>query len=104
MSEAEREKLLDLVQTLELKLNSIEQVTSETFRIFFPEQILNQFYFFSFAFFSIISLMKKSDEEQWSLKQKLISFEVERKSFEKEKEFLRNQIAMEQQRFQVNSL
>lgn len=26
-SEAEREKLLDLVQTLELKLNSIEQVT-----------------------------------------------------------------------------
>lgn len=48
--------------------------------------------------------MKKSDEEQWSLKQKLIAFEVERKSFEKEKEFLRNQIAVEQQKVQVNSL
>lgn len=48
--------------------------------------------------------MKKSDEEQWSLKQKMIAFEVERKSFEKEKEFLRNQIAVEQQKVQVNSL
>lgn len=45
--------------------------------------------------------MKKSDEEQWSLKQKLMSFEVERKSFEKEKEFLRNQMAVEQQKLQV---
>jgi hypothetical protein len=45
--------------------------------------------------------MKKSDEEQWSLKQKLVSLEVERKSFEKEKEFMRNQIAMEQQKAQV---
>lgn len=45
--------------------------------------------------------MKKSDEEQWSLKQKLISFEVERKSFEKEKDFLRNQISTEQQKLQV---
>jgi hypothetical protein len=32
MSEAEREKLLDLVQTLELKLNSIEQVTQRAER------------------------------------------------------------------------
>lgn len=45
--------------------------------------------------------MKKSDEEQWSLKQKLLSLDVERKSFEKEKEFLRNQIAVEQQKLQV---
>jgi hypothetical protein len=45
--------------------------------------------------------MKKSDEEQWSLKHKLISFEVEKKSFEKEKEFLRTQIASEQQKLQV---
>lgn len=45
--------------------------------------------------------MKKSDEEQWSIKQKVMSFEVERKSFEKEKEFLRNQIAAEQQKLQV---
>ncbi|XP_070493942.1 calponin homology domain-containing protein DDB_G0272472-like [Chironomus tepperi] len=66
-SEAERQKLLDLVQTLEYKLNAIEQ---------------------------------RSDEEQWSLKQKLIAFEVERKSFEKEKEFLRNQIANDQQKVQ----
>lgn len=46
--------------------------------------------------------MKKSDEEQWSLKQKLISFEVERKSFEKEKQFIRHQIAVEQEKVQVN--
>lgn len=45
--------------------------------------------------------MKKSDEEQWSLKQKLLSFEVERKSFEKEKDFMRTQIAAEQQKLQV---
>lgn len=45
--------------------------------------------------------MKKSDEEQWSLKHKLVSFEVEKKSFEKEKEFLRNQISMEQLKVQV---
>lgn len=30
MSEAEREKLLELVQTLELKLNSIEQVKQKS--------------------------------------------------------------------------
>lgn len=109
MSEAEREKLLDLVQTLELKLNSIEQVRTKnkllrTFRNFLSHSQgnLNQiFYFPSFAFFLLISLMKKSDEEQWSLKQKLIAFEVEKKSFEKEKEFLRNQIAIEQQKVQV---
>lgn len=46
--------------------------------------------------------LQKSEEEQWSLKQKLIAFEVERKSFEKEKEFLRNQIASEQQKMQVS--
>lgn len=34
MSEAEREKLLDLVQTLELKLNSLEQVTQRTRKTF----------------------------------------------------------------------
>lgn len=34
MSEAEREKLLDLVQTLELKLNSIEQVTHRKEKLF----------------------------------------------------------------------
>jgi hypothetical protein len=45
--------------------------------------------------------MKKSDEEQWSLKQKLVSFDVERKSFEREKEFMRNQMAVEQQKVQV---
>ena len=45
--------------------------------------------------------LQRSDEEQWSLKQKLIAFEVERKSFEKEKEFLRNQIANDQQKVQV---
>jgi hypothetical protein len=59
------------------------------------------FFFSSFCIFSLISLMKKSDEEQWSLKHKLISFEVERKSFEREKEFLRDQIASEQQKLQV---
>lgn len=48
--------------------------------------------------------MKKSDEEQWNFKHKLITFEAERKSFEKEKEFLRNQIALEQQKVQVCSL
>ncbi|CAO1422321.1 unnamed protein product [Diamesa serratosioi] len=67
MSETERNKLLDLVQTLEVKLNSIEQ---------------------------------KSDEEQWSLKQKLNSFDVEKKSFHKEKEYQRSQMAIEQQRVQ----
>ncbi|CAG9806295.1 unnamed protein product [Chironomus riparius] len=66
-SEAERQKLLDLVQTLEFKLNAIEQ---------------------------------RSDEEQWSLKQKLLAFEVERKSFQKEKDFLRNQITNDQQKVQ----
>lgn len=103
MSEAEREKLLDLVQTLELKLNSIEQVSTKS-KTFLPRWQGNfkPFLLFpSFAFFSLISLMKKSDEEQWSLKQKLIAFEVEKKSFEKEKEFLRNQIAIEQQKVQV---
>lgn len=43
MSEAEREKLLDLVQTLELKLNSIEQVTQKKF-VSFPKKI----FFFGF--------------------------------------------------------
>lgn len=57
--------------------------------------------FYFLHFFSSISLMKKSDEEQWSLKQKLLAFEVERKSFEKEKDFMRNQIAIEQQKVQV---
>lgn len=105
MSEAEREKLLDLVQTLELKLNSVEQVTQrtrKTFQIFlvFSENSKLEFFIFC-IFFSSISLMKKSDEEQWSLKQKLLAFEVERKSFEKEKDFMRNQIAIEQQKVQV---
>lgn len=45
--------------------------------------------------------LQRSDEEQWSLRQKLTAFEVERKSFEKEKEFLRNQIANDQQKVQV---
>jgi hypothetical protein len=45
--------------------------------------------------------LQRSDEEQWSLKQKLTSFEVERRSFEKEKEFLRTQIANDQQKVQV---
>ncbi|CAO1427379.1 unnamed protein product [Diamesa hyperborea] len=67
MSETERNKLLDLVQTLEVKLNSIEQ---------------------------------KSDEEQWSLKQKLNSFDVEKMSFQKEKEYQRSQMSIEQQRVQ----
>lgn len=50
MSEAEREKLLDLVQTLELKLNSIEQVTQrfKTFQIcflpFFPFSLPKKFF------------------------------------------------------------
>lgn len=121
MSEAEREKLLDLVQTLELKLNSIEQVRRAPSRgwknfcaifllccVFFhfgsSRRFLKGNFFFvfhPFATLSLISLMKKSDEEQWSLKQKLLSLDVERKSFEKEKEFLRNQIAVEQQKLQV---
>lgn len=43
MSEAEREKLLALVQSLELKLNSIEQVRIENFL----------FYLFSVFAFSL---------------------------------------------------
>lgn len=54
MSEAEREKLLDLVQTLELKLNSIEQVKqkSEKFpKIFlFRHKFLKQFSLFPHDF------------------------------------------------------
>ena len=45
--------------------------------------------------------LQRSDEEQWSLKQKLLTFEVERKSFQKEKDFLRNQITNDQQKVQV---
>lgn len=45
---------------------------------------------------------QKSDEEQWSLKQKLNSFDVEKMSFQKEKEYQRSQMSIEQQRVQVS--
>lgn len=45
--------------------------------------------------------LKKSDEEQWSLRQKLTSFEVDKRGFEKEKEFYRTQLAAEQQKLNV---
>jgi hypothetical protein len=47
MSQAEREKLLDLVQTLESKLNSIEQVSSA----------IKQFSIFCF-FYLILSILE----------------------------------------------
>ncbi|XP_055705246.1 cingulin-like protein 1 [Phlebotomus papatasi] len=58
LAEAERLKLLDLVQTLDVKLNK---------------------------------LSKEASEEQWMLKEKLATLEVERASFERERDLVREE-------------
>lgn len=58
LAEAERLKLLDLVQTLDVKLNK---------------------------------LSKEASEEQWMLKEKLSTLEVERASFERERDLVREE-------------
>lgn len=67
-SEVERTKLLELVQSLEMKLGSLEQT---------------------------------SVEDNWNIKQKMTGLEVERAAFEREKNFLREQLTREQKRLEV---
>ena len=46
----------------------------------------------------MLSFFQKSEEEQWTLRQQLSSLEVERKSFEKEREHQRKQHSIEEKR------
>ncbi|KAG4070377.1 hypothetical protein HA402_006519 [Bradysia odoriphaga] len=66
-TETERVQLLEVVKTLETKLNSISQTSAE---------------------------------EQWSLRQQKASLEVERTSFERERNFAREQIARDEKRIE----
>lgn len=68
-TETERTRLIELVKSLELKLSSVEQ---------------------------------SSTEEQWSLRQKSASLDAERKSFEREKEFIREKMATDEKRIVVS--
>lgn len=60
-SEVERQKLLELVQTLEFKLNAIEQVTATVFFIIivkFPLlKLSSSFVFFFFFSYLIIGML-----------------------------------------------
>lgn len=66
-TEAERTRLIELVKSLEVKLNSVEQ---------------------------------SATEEQWTLRQKSSTLDAERKSFEREKEFIREKLTAEEKRIQ----
>lgn len=46
-------------------------------------------------------MLQTSAEEQWSLRQQKASLEVERTSFERERNFAREQIARDEKRIEV---
>lgn len=99
--EAERLRLLDLVKTLELKFNSVEQViyslTYEHNFLFYYSRLKVQF---NFAKTNIQS----SSEEQWTMRQQRSSLEAEKVAFEREKEFIREKQLADESRIQVATL